>query len=356
MEARPTDGIRVVSEFPDVFPDDLPGMPPDRDIEFSIDLLPGTAPIAKRPYRMAPVEHEEVKKTIDELLAKGHICRSFSPWAFPVLLVEKKDGAKRMCVDYRDLNAVTVKNKHPLPRIEDLFDQLQGACVFSKIDLRSGYHQLKIRPEDIQKTAFTCKYGLYEYTVMSFGLTNAPAFFMHLMNKVFMDNLDTFVVIFIDDILIYSKSEAEHEKHLRLVLQRLREHKLYAKLSKCEFWIDEVPFLGHVISKGGIAVDPGKVKDVLDWVVPQTVKEVHSFLGLAGYYRRFIENFSKIVKPLTSFLEKGMDFSWTNARQKAFEELKKRLTTAPVLTLPDQSKRFTVYCDASRDGLGCVLM
>jgi hypothetical protein len=356
MEARPTDGIRVVSEFPYVFSDDLPGMPPDRDIEFSIDLLPGTAPIAKRPYRMASVEHEEVKKTVDELLAKGYIRRSFSPWAFPVLLVEKKDGAKRMCVDYRDLNAVTIKNKHPLPRIEDLFDQLQGACVFSKIDLRSGYHQLKICSEDIPKTAFTCKYGLYEYTVMSFGLTNAPAFFMHLMNKVFMDYLDTFVVIFIDDILIYSKSEAEHEKHLRLVLQRLREHKLYAKLSKCEFWIDEVPFLGHVISKGGIAVDPGKVKDVLDLVVPQTVKEVRSFLGLAGYYRRFIENFSKIAKPLTSLLEKGVDFSWTDERQKAFEELKKRLTMAPVLTLPDQSKRFTVYCDASRDGLGCVLM
>jgi hypothetical protein len=221
MEARPTDRIRVVSEFPDIFPDKLPGMPPDRDIEFSIDLLPGTAPIAKRPYRMAPVEHEEVKKTIDELLAKGYIRRSFSPWAFPVLLVEKKDGAKRMCVDYQDLNAVTIKNKHPLPRIEDLFDQLQGACVFSKIDLRSGYHQLRIGPEDIPKMAFTCKYGLYEYTVMSFGLTNAPAFFMHLMNKVFMDYLDTFVVIFIDDILIYSKSEAEHEKHLKLVLQRL---------------------------------------------------------------------------------------------------------------------------------------
>jgi hypothetical protein len=356
VEARPTDGIRVVSEFPEVFPDDLPGMPPDRDIEFSIDLLPGSAPIAKRPYHMAPVEHEEVKKTVDELLAKGYIRRSFSPWAFPVLLVEKKDGAKRMCIDYRDLNAVTIKNKHPLPRIEDLFDQLQGACVFSKIDLRSGYHQLKIRPEDISKTAFTCKYGLYEYTVMSFGLTNAPAFFMHLMNKVFMDYLDTFVVIFIDNILVYSKSEAEHEEHLRLVLQRLREHKLYAKLSKCEFWIDGVPFLGHVISKGGIAVDPGNVRDVLNWVVPQTVKEVRSFLGLAGYYRRFNENFSKIAKPLTSLLEKGVDFSWTDERQKAFEELKKRLTTAPVLTLPDQSKRFTVYCDALRDGLGRVLM
>jgi hypothetical protein len=355
-EARPTDGIHVVSEFSDVFPDDLPGMPPDHEIEFSIDLLPGTAPIAKRPYRMAPVEHEEVKKTIDELLAKGYIRRSFSPWAFPIFLVEKKDGAKRMCVDYRDLNAVTIKNKHPLPRIEDLFDQLQGACVFSKIDLRSGYHQLKIHLEDIPKTAFTCKYGLYEYTVMSFGLTNAPAFFMDLMNKVFMDYLDTFVVIFIDDILVYSKSEAEHEKHLKLMLQRLREHKLYAKLSKCEFWIDKVPFLGHVISKGGIAMDPGKVKDVLDWEVPHTVKEVCSFLGLAGYYRRFIENFSKIVKPLTSLLVKRVDFSWTDERQMAFDGLKKRLTTVPVLTLPDQSKRFTVYCDALKDGLGCVLM
>jgi hypothetical protein len=308
MEARPTDGICVVSEFPNVFPDDLPGMPPDRDIEFSIDLFPGITPIAKRPYHMAPVEHEEVKKTINELLAKGYIRRNFSPWAFPVLLVEKKDGAKRMCVDYRDLNAITIKNKHPLPRIEDLFYQLQGACVFSKIDLHFGYHQLKIRPEDIPKMAFTCKYGLYEYTVMSFGLTNAPAFFMHLMNKVFMDYLDTFVVIFIDDILVYSKSEAEHEKHLKLVLQRLREDKMYAKLSKCKFWIDEVPFLGHVISKGGIAVDPSKVKDLLDWEVPHSVKEVRSFVGLAGYYRRFIENFSKIAKPLTSLLEKGVEF------------------------------------------------
>ena len=195
---------------------------------------------------------QEIKKTIDELLAKGYIRRSFSPWAFPLLLVDKKDGSKRMCVDYRELNA--------LPRIEDLFDLLRGARIFSKIDLRSGYFQLRIHPENIPKTAFTCKYGLYEYTVMSFGLTNAPAFFMHLMNMVFMDYLDVFMVIFIDDILIFSKSEAEHEVHLKLVLQRLREHQLYAKFSKCEFWIDEAPFLGHIIAKGGIAVDPSKVK------------------------------------------------------------------------------------------------
>ncbi|WVZ70283.1 hypothetical protein U9M48_018960, partial [Paspalum notatum var. saurae] len=327
-----------------------------RDIEFLIELLPGTAPIAMRQYRMAPIEHEEVKKNIDELLAKGYIRPSSSPWAFPVLLVEKKDtDVKRMCVDYRTLNKVTIKNKYPLPRIDDLFDQLQGTCVFSKIDLKSGYHQLKIRPSDIPKTAFTTKYGLYEYTVMSFGLTNAPAYFMQLMNSVFMDYLDKFVVVFIDDILIYFKTEAEHEEHLRLVLQRLREHKLYAKFSKCEFWIDEVRFLGHVISKGGIAVDPSKVSTVTNWKVPEIPKEVRGFLGLAGYYRRFIENFSRIAKPMTSLLEKDAEFRWTNAQQAAFDELKKRLTTARV-DIARPAKKFIVYCDASRDGLGCVLM
>ncbi|WVZ52111.1 hypothetical protein U9M48_003201 [Paspalum notatum var. saurae] len=332
-------------------------MPPDKDIEFLIELLPGTAPIAMRQYRMAPIEHEEVKKNINELLAKGYIRPSSSPWAFPVLLVEKKDtDVKRMCVDYRALNKVTIKNKYPLPRIDDLYDQLQGACIFSKIDLRSGYHQLKIRPSDIPKTAFATKYGLYEYTVMSFGLTNTSAYFMQLMNSVFMDYLDKFVVVFIDDILIYSKTESEHEEHLRLVLQRLREHKLYAKFSKCEFWIDKVRFLGHVVSKGGIAVDPSNVSTITNWKVPKIPKEVRGFLGLAGYYRRFIENFSRIAKPMTSLLEKDAEFRWTSAQQAAFDELKKRLTTAPVLTLPDQQKKFIVYCDASRDGLGCVLM
>ncbi|WVZ97579.1 hypothetical protein U9M48_043105 [Paspalum notatum var. saurae] len=331
-------------------PNVILGMPPDRDIEFLIELLPGTAPIAMRQYRMAPIEHEKVKKNIDELLAKGYIRPSSSPWAFPVLLVEKNDtDVKRMCVDYRALNKVTIKNKYPLPHIDDL-------VLVSKIDLRSGYHQLKIRPSDIPKTAFTTKYGLYEYTVISFGLTNAPAYFMQLMNLVFMDYLDKFVVVFIDDILIYSKTEAEHEEHLRLVLQRLREHKLYAKFSKCEFWIDEVRFLGHVVSKGGIAVDPSKVSTVTNWKVPEIPKEVRRFLGLAGYYRRFIEKFSRIAKPMTSLLEKVAEFRWTNAQQAAFDELKKRLTTAPVLTLPDQQKKFIVYCDASRDGLGCVLM
>ncbi|WVZ93935.1 LOW QUALITY PROTEIN: hypothetical protein U9M48_039884 [Paspalum notatum var. saurae] len=328
-------------------------MPLDREVKFLIELLPGTAPIEKRQYRVAPKEQELIRENIDELLGKGFIRPSSSPWAFPVLFVDKNDGTRRMCVDYRVLNDVTIKNKYPLTRIDNLFDQLQGASVFSKIDLRSGYHQMKIRPSDIPKTAFITRFGLYEYTVMSFGLTNAPPYFMNLMNKVFMEYLDKFVVVFIDDILIYSKTEEEHEEHLRL---KLREHKLYAKLSKCEFWLHQVPFLGHIVSKGGIMVDPSKINIVMDWKVPEVVKEVRGFLDLARYYRRFIKSFSKIAKPMTSLLEKGVPFNWTKERQAAFDELKKRLTTTLVLTLPDLTKSFTMYCDASKEGLGCVLM
>jgi hypothetical protein len=223
-------------------------------------------------------------------------------------------------MDYRALNEVTVKNKYPLPRIEDLFDQLHGACVFSKIDLRSGYHQLKIRECDLPKTAFVSKYGLYEYTVMSFGLTNAPAYFMYLMNKIFMEYLDKFVVVFIDDILVYSRSE---EEHLRLAFQKLRENRLYVKLSKCEFWMKQVTFLEHIISKGGMYVDPSKVQDVLSWNAPMSVGDIRSFLGLAGYYQRFIEGFSKISKPMTKLLEKDKKFEWTSACETSFQELKK---------------------------------
>jgi hypothetical protein len=254
----------VVDEFPDVFPDDLLGMPPDCDIEFVIELLPRIAPIAKHPYRMGVDELEELKKQIKELQDKGFIRPSSSPWRALVIFVDKRDGTQRMCVDYRSLNEVTIKNKYPLPRIDDLFDQLRGACVFSKIDLRSCYHQLKIGASDIPKTSFTTQYGLYEYTVMSFSLTNALAYFMYLMNKVFMEYLDKFVVVFIDDILVFSKNEEEHAEHLRLVLQKLREYKLYAKWSKCEFWLKEVSFLGHVVSNEGISVDPSKVRDVLN--------------------------------------------------------------------------------------------
>nr|ABA93974.2 retrotransposon protein, putative, Ty3-gypsy subclass [Oryza sativa Japonica Group] len=303
--------IPIVREYREVFPDDLTTMPPKRDIEFRIDLVPGTAPIHKRPYRMGANELAEVKKQVDEQL----------PWDTSA----RARHLGRMCVDYRALNEVTIKNKYPLPRIDDLFDQLKGAIVFSKIDLRSGYHQLRIREEDIPKTAFITRYGLFECTVMSFGLTNAPAFFMNLMNKVFMEFLDKFVVVFIDDILIYSKSEEEHEQHLRLVLEKLKEHQLYAKFSKCDFWLKEVQFLGHIVNAQGVAVDPANVESVTKWTPPRTVTQVRSFLGLAGYYRRFIENFSKIAKPMTQLLKKEEKFIWSAECNRSFEELKRRL-------------------------------
>jgi hypothetical protein len=227
--------IPIVCEYPDVFPDDLPGMTPDKDIEFIIELQPGTAPISKRSYHMPPNELAELKIQLQDLLDKGFIRPSASSWGCPALFVKKKDNSLRLCVDYHPLNTVTIKNKYPLPLIDILFDQLAGAKVFFKIDLRSGYHQIKIRPSDIPKTAFSTQYGLYEYLVMLFGLTNAPAYFMYLMNSIFMQELDKFVVVFIDDILIYSKNPEDHAKHLHVILQRLRDHHLYAKFSKCEF-------------------------------------------------------------------------------------------------------------------------
>ncbi|GAU42667.1 hypothetical protein TSUD_398730 [Trifolium subterraneum] len=321
--------IPIVREYLDVFPEEINSLPPEREIEFSIDLVPGSQPISVAPYRMSPLELRELKSQLEELLQKHFIRPSVSPWGAPVLLVKKKDGTMRLCIDYRQLNKVTIKNKYPLPRIDDLLDQLRGATIFSKIDLRSGYHQIRIRTSDVSKTAFRTRYGHYEFLVMPFGLTNAPAVFMDYMNRIFQPYLDKFVVIFIDDILIYSKDPQEHAEHLRIVLNILREKQLYAKFSKCEFWLSEVKFLGHVISQGGVSVDPSKVEAVLNWERPRTVSEVRSFLGLAGYYRRFILGFSEIALPLTR---------------------------APVLVIPDPDKKYVVYCDASTKGLGCVLM
>jgi hypothetical protein len=334
----------------------LPGLPPDREIEFSIDLLLGSSLISKALYRMAPVELKELKEQLQELLDKGFIRPSVSPWGAPVLFVKKKDGSMRLCIDYREINRVTVWNKYPLPRIDDLFDQLQGAQIFSKIDLRSSYHQLKIKLDDVPKTAFRTRYGHYEFLVMPFGLTNAPAAFMDLMNRMFKPFLDHFVVVFIDDILIYSKSKEDHERHLRLVLQVLKEKKLYAKLKKCEFWLDSVAFLGHVISKDGISVDPKKVEAVVEWNRPNNVTEICSFLGLTGYYRRFVEGFSRLAMPLTRLTQKGVRFEWSEECEQSFQELKRRLVSAPILTIPDGSGGLVIYSDASKQGLGCVLM
>ncbi|KAJ0448931.1 putative nucleotidyltransferase, Ribonuclease H [Helianthus annuus] len=310
--------VPVVREFPQVFPDDLPGLPPSRDIDFRIDLIPGANPVAIAPYRLAPSEMQELSNQLQELLEKGFIRPSTSPWGAPVLFVKKKDGSFWMCIDYRELNKLTIKNRYPLPRIDDLFDQLQGAKCFSKIDLRSGYHQLRIQEEDIPKTAFRTRYGHYEFVVMPFVLTNAPAIFMDLMNRVCKPFLDRFVIVFIDDVLIYSKSKAEHAQHLRLVLELFQGNQLYAKFSKCEFWLDEVQFLGHIVNSQGIHVDPAKIEAVKSWITPKNPSEVRSFLGLAGYYRRFIEGFSKIAVPLTALTHKDKPFVWGTAQESAF--------------------------------------
>ncbi|GJR47199.1 reverse transcriptase domain-containing protein [Tanacetum coccineum] len=348
--------ISVVREFEDVFPEDLSGLPPQRQVEFRIDLVPGATPIAKSLYRLAPSEMQELSGQLQELQDKGFIRPSNSPWGVPVLFVKKKDGSLRMCIDYRELNKLMVKNRYPLPRIDDLFDQLQGSRFFSKIDLRSGYHQLRVHEDDIPKTAFRTRYGHFEFTVMPFGLTNAPAVFMDLMNRVCKPYLDKFVIVFIDDILIYSKTKEDHEVHLGLVLELLRNEKLYAKFSKCEFWLQEVHFLGHVVNQNGIHVDPSKIEAVKNWKIPTTPSEIRSFLGLAGYYRWFIANFSKIAKPLTSLTQKNQKYVWDVEQEEAFQTLKNNLCDAPILTLPDGVEDFMVYCDASNQGLGCILM
>ncbi|KAG8486037.1 hypothetical protein CXB51_019343 [Gossypium anomalum] len=353
---KKVESVPVVCEFADVFPEKLSGLPPVSEVEFGIDLIPGTAPISIAPYRMAPVELKELKSQLQELTDKGFVRPSFSPWGAPVLFVKKKDGSMRLCVDYRQLNKVTIKNKYPLPRIDDLFDQLKGVTWFSKIDLRSGYYQLRVKESDVPKTAFRTRYGHYEFLVMPFGLTNAPTVFMDLMNRIFRLYLDKFVVVFIDDILIYSKYETEHVEHLRIVLQTLRNKQLYAKFSKSEFWLREVGFLGYIGSGDGIRVDPSKISAIVDWKPPKNVTEIRSFLGLAGYYWQFVNGFSIIAAPMTRLLQKNVKFEWTEECQQSFEELKKLLTEAPALVQPESGKEFVVYSDASRNGLGCVLM
>ncbi|KAI3827856.1 hypothetical protein L1987_01943 [Smallanthus sonchifolius] len=307
--------IPIACDHPDVFSKELPGLPPGRQIEFRIELIPRAKPVAKPPYRLAPSELKELMKQIQELLDKGFIRPSTSPWGVPVLFVKKKDKSMRMCIDYRELNKLTVKNRYPLPRIDDMFDQLQGAKYFSKIDLRSGYHQLKVQEKDIPKTAFKTRYGHYEFLVMSFGLTNTPATFMDLMNRVCKPFLHKFVIVFIDDILIYSRSKEEHAKQLRIILETLRKERLCAKFSKCEFWKREVQFIGHVVNEHGIQVYQSKIEVVLKWEAPKTPTVIRSFLGLAGYYRRFIQNFSKIATPLAALTQKAAKFEWATKQE-----------------------------------------
>ncbi|KAA0037766.1 putative polyprotein [Cucumis melo var. makuwa] len=309
---KPED-VPMVKEFLDVFQNDLSGLPPDREIEFTIELLPEIAPISQAPYRMAPNELKEFKMQLQELVDKGYIRPSVSPWGAPVLFV--------------------------------------AATLFSKIDLRSGYHQLKVRESDIAKTAFRTRYWHYEFRVMPFDLMNAPAVFMDLMNMIFHQYLDQFVIVFIDVILVYSVDKESYEEHQRIVLPTLREKQLYAKFSKCEFLLEQVVFLGHVVSAKGVSIDPQKVEAVVNWERPTSATEVRSFLGLAGYYRRFIEDFSRLAFPLTTLTRKNVKFEWSNKCEQSFQELKKRLVTTPILALPVTGKDYVIYCDASRLGL-----
>ncbi|GJT78720.1 putative reverse transcriptase domain-containing protein [Tanacetum coccineum] len=304
-EKKRLEDVPIVQDFPEVFPEDLPGLPPTRQVEFQIDLVPGAAPVARAPYRLAPSEMKELSEQLKELSDKGFIRPSSSPWGAPVLFVKKKDGSFRMCIDYRELNKLTVKNRYPLPRIDDLFDQLNRVqSVYSKIDLRSGYHQLRVREEDIPKTAFRTRYGHYEFQVMPFGLTNAPAVFMDLMNRVCKPYLDKFVIVFIDDILIYSKNKKEHEEHLKMILELLKKEELYAKFSKCEFWIPKVQFLGHVIDSEGIHVDPAKIESIKYGHLLSHQTEIDNFWVLLDLYQAVESKFYAVHQSLLYLKER----------------------------------------------------
>ena len=348
--------LPLLRMFADVFPADLPSeLPPRRDVDHRIELEQGASPPSRPTYRLSPSELDVLRKQLDDLMAHKFIQPSQSPYGAPVLFVKKKDGELRMCVDYRALNKITIKNKYPLPRIDELLDRLHGARWFSKIDLRSGYHQVRIHPDDVAKTAFRTRYGHFEFLVLPFGLTNAPATFMHLMQQIFRPHLDSFVIVFLDDILIYSKTLDEHKTHVETVLQLLRENKLYAKQSKCEFFRSSVSFLGHVVSADGVGMEADKVKAVRDWPIPTSVHDIRSFLGLAGYYRRFVRNFSAIAAPLSDLVRHDRKWEWTEVQQQAFDALKSALTNGPTLLTPDETLPYVVKTDASGFAIGAEL-
>ena len=329
--------------------------PPPRAVDHQIPLEEGTRPIFQGTYRMSFQELTEMRKQLTDLQNRGFIRPSTSDWGAPVLFVRKKDGTMRLCVDYRALNKATVKNRYPLPRVEDLMDRLHGATVFSKIDLLSGYYQVRVAAEDIKKTAFRTRYGHYEFMVMPFGLTNAPATFMHLMNSVLAPYLDKFVIVYLDDILIYSRTLEEHIHHVDEVLGILKQHQLYAKMKKCAFGKTQVEFLGHQVSAKGIATSPHKIEAVQQWPTPRNLRELRGFLGFVNYYRKFVPHFSERSAPLTQLLRKNEPWNWSRNRQGAFQDLKKALTSAPTLLIPDPNRTFLLTTDASEVALGAVL-
>jgi len=350
----PPEIAALLTEFQSVF-EPPSGYPPARDCDHSIPLIPGASPFSIRPYRYPPMIKDEIERQVSKMLQSGIIQPSSSPFSSSVLLVKKKDGTFRFCVDFRQLNALTVKAKYPVPVIEELLDELTHASWFSCLDLTAGYHQIRLKEGEEFKTAFQTHSGHYEFRVMAFGLTGAPATFLHAMNTTLRSLLRKCVLVFFDDILIFSRSYEEHVEHVRLVLQLLQRDHWQVKMSKCHFAQRQLRYLGHVISEAGVATDPDKINAVIQWPVPQTIKELRSFLGLAGYYRRFVKHFGLISRPLTALLRKGVVFIWTDQQQDAFIALKQALTSAPVLALPDFSCPFVVETDASGAGIGAVL-
>ncbi|GJU76554.1 ty3-gypsy retrotransposon protein [Tanacetum coccineum] len=345
---------QLLHGYSDVFA--LPkGLPPQRQFDHHIPLLPNFAPVNVRPFRYPHFQKNVLENLVQEMLDEGLIQHSSSPFSFPALLVKKKDGTWRFCVDYRALNAVTVKDRFPIPTVDELSDELYGSEVFSKLDLRAGYHQLRIHPSDVYKTAFRTHVGHYEFIVMPFGLSNAPSTFQSTMNEIFRPVLRKFVLVFFDDILIYSKSWELHMEHLNAVFSILRTHQFFVKLSKCEFGSPSVFFLGHIISAAGVSIDPAKVEAIQTWPEPKTIKQLRGFLGLASYYRRFVQGFASISSPLSNLLRKDA-FIWDDKARTAFSKLKIALLSTPVLALPNFEEPFTIYTDASGVGIGAVLL
>ena len=347
---------KLKKEFEDVFSEEKAGVLPEhRQFDCDIPLIPGAVIPHGRVYQLSEPERKTLEEYVNTELAKGSIQYSQSPAGAPCFFVKKKDGSLRLCVDFRGLNKLTIKNRYPLPLIPELIRMVASGKIYTALDLRGAYNLVRVKKGDEWKTAFRTPFGHFEYLVMPFGLTNAPAIFQSMMDKIFRDLIGVSVVVYLDDILIYSQNEEDHEKHVREVLLRLQEHKLYCKLSKCNFFTTSIPYLGHVITPNGVSMDPSKVACVQDWPVPSSVVEIQSFLGLANYYRAFIPNFAEKAVHMTKLTRKDVPFVWGPDQQKAFDELKLEFTEGRILAHPDTSKSFVLETDASDVALGGVL-